>query len=281
MKREETRRSDRIKLTLPLEVHGTDENGQGFEVEARTSVLSRHGARIHLNRRLERDQTVRIVNLMGRRAADFRVVGAVTPFSAEGGEYGVEYLNHGENIWGIQFPPLGAGETAESIAMLECRNCRSLELWPLSLVEVEVLQTSGILSKLCARCQTTAPWSYSDPQTIMAGPQGFSVENHKSAPAVGARGRERRRYRRVALRLPIRVRDYAGGVEITQCENISKGGLCFVSEKKYGIGEGLLVTCPYQSAGENIEVRAHVVGARKVEGSPHYIYGIQFARPSR
>jgi len=279
--KEEKRRSDRIMLSLPLAVHGTDEKGQAFEAAARTSVLSRHGARIRINRRLRRGQTVRLINMTVRCAADFRVVGAVTPFSAEGGEYGVEYLNHTENIWGIQFPPLGPGETAESNGVLECRNCRSLQLMPLSPIEVEVLQTSGILTKLCAQCQTTGPWSYSDRQIAAAGPEHPSAESQGNSPAGDARGRERRRHRRAPLRLPVRIRDYAGGVEITQSENISKGGLGFASEKKYQIGEGLMVTCPYQSTGENIEVRARVVSTREVEGSPRRIYGIRFASQGR
>jgi PilZ domain len=166
----------------------------------------------------------------------------------------------------------------ESNAVLECRSCQSLQFMPLSPIEVEVLQTSGILTKLCAQCQTTGPWSYSGRQIAAAGPERSSAESRGNSSAGGVRGRERRRHRRVPLQLPIRIRDYAGGVEITQSENISKGGLGFASGKKYQIGEGLMVTCPYQSSGENIEVRAHVVSTREVEGSSRRIYGIRFAR---
>jgi len=281
MKKEGKRRSDRIILTIPLQVHGTDDKGQRFEVEGRTSVLSRRGAQISVNRRLQRDQTIRLISLMSRLAADFRVVGAVTPFSAEGGEYGVEYLDHTENIWGIEFPPLRAGETAESNALLECRSCRTVELLSLSPTEVEVLQTSGILTKPCAHCQTTGPWSYSDRPLAMGEPPNAPEEGQEEAATGGARGRERRRHQRAQLRLPVRIRDYSGGVEITQSENISKGGLCFASEKKHEIGEGLLVTCPYQSTGENIEIRAHVASAREVEGSSRIAYGVRYPRQGR
>ena len=272
----EQRRSDRILLTVPLTIEGTDDKGQSFQTDARTSVLNRHGARIRVNRRLRAGETVRITNLMGRRSSDFRVVGPVSPFSEEGGEYGVACLHPSENIWGIQFPPLRPGETAEPKALLECRNCGHVKLSRVSLVEVEVLETSGILKIRCETCNTTSPWSYAQKRIVMEDPAGMAAQAQGNAASPAAQGSERRRYRRVALQLPVRVRDYGGGAEIMRSENISKGGFCFVSEKQYRLGEGIMVTCPYNSTGENIEVRARVVSRRETEGNPRKIYGVQF-----
>jgi c-di-GMP-binding flagellar brake protein YcgR len=95
------------------------------------------------------------------------------------------------------------------------------------------------------------------------------------------RGNERRRFRRVSLQLPVRICDYDGGVEITRSENISKGGFCFVSEKGYQLGEGIMVTCPYNSTGENIEVRARVVSCSETKGNSRKVYGVQFLKPNR
>jgi len=277
----EKRRSDRILLTLPLSVQGTDEKGQPFQVEAQTSVLNRHGGRIRVNRRLRAGEIVRIVNQVGRHSSDFCVVGPVSPFSEKGGEYGVEHLDPSENIWGIQFPPLREGETAESNALIECRNCGQVKLAALSLVEVEVLQTSGILRKHCERCAATSPWSYAEQQGAGSAPAGPAGPAQETAPAPGARGRNRRRYRRVALQLPVRICDYNGVVEVTRSENISKGGFCFISEKPYPIGEGIMVTCPYNSTGHNIEVRARVVSCRETQGNPRKVYGVQFTEHDR
>ncbi len=277
----EKRRSDRILLTLPLSVQGTDEKGQAFHVDAQTSVLNRHGGSIRVNRRLRAGETVRIINLVGRHSSDFCVVGPVVPFSEKGGEYGVEYLNPSESIWGIQFPPLREGESAESNALLECRKCGEVKLVALSLVEVEVLQTSGILRKHCERCDATSSWSYTERQVAMPAPAGPGSQTQEGTPAPVAQGRERRRFRRVALQLPVRVCDYDGGVEITRSENLSKGGFCFISEKPYPIGEGIMVTCPYNSTGENIEVRARVVSCRETRGNPRKVYGVQFTDRDR
>jgi PilZ domain len=272
----EKRRSDRIMLTIPLSVQVTDEEGRPFQVDARTSVLNRQGGRIHINHRLRAGETVRIVNLLGRRSSDFRVIGPVSPFSDSGGEYGVEYLDVQENIWGIQFPPLGDGETAGSNALLECRDCHQVKLTSLSLVEVEVLQTSGILRKYCEHCGATVRWSYTEKKIAMSGPEGPGAQAGKDITVADSQGRIRRRYTRVSLQLPVRIRDYDGGVEITRSENLSKGGLCFISDKTYQIGEGIMVTCPYNSTGESIEVRARVASYREIEGNPRRVYGVQF-----
>lgn len=269
----EKRRSARIRLTIPLMVEGVDGEGRVFQADGRTLVLNRHGGRIRVQSRLRAGDTVRITNLVRRRSSDFRVVGPVFPFSEEGGEYGVEYLHPDEDIWGIQFPPLQPGETDKSNALLECRKCGRVQLVAVSLVEVEVLDTFGILKRDCETCGATGSWSYTKKPTTLPSPAEAKACN--SAPPT-ASGRERRRYGRIALQLPVRIRDYNGGVEITRSENISKGGFCFMSEKQYQAGEGILVTCPYSSKGDNIEIRARIAACLATEGNPRRIYGVQF-----
>jgi hypothetical protein len=150
------RRSDRIMLTIPLRVQGTDPSGTPYNEDARTVILNRHGARIQLPRRLLSGETVRLVNLIIRREADFRVVGPVGPLTEKGGEFGVEYVDGKDNIWGIHFPT--PEDESRSKALLECRRCHGAALTPVSLVEVEVLETSGILSQACPHCGVTTPW---------------------------------------------------------------------------------------------------------------------------
>lgn len=277
----EKRRSDRILLTIPLSIQGKDENGQPFQLDAQTSILNRHGARIRVNRRLHAGEIVRITNLVGRRSSDFRVVGPVAPFTRRGGEYGVEYVDQTENIWGIQFPPALSGEATEPTALLECRKCGQVRLSPVSLVEVEVLETSGILKKQCESCGVVSLWSYAEHRT---GASGAGAQGGVASGAAGpsdAPGRERRRHRRVSLQLPVRICDYDGNIEITRSENISKGGFCFISETPYEVGEGVMVTCPYNSKVQNIEVRARIASRREIEGTPARVYGVQFLESSR
>lgn len=270
----EKRRTDRLMLTIPLRVKGTDPKGRSFECEARTLILNCHGARIAIVQSIASGQRIRITNLVGRREADFRVVGPTSPATEQGGEWGVEYLNLKDNIWGIQFPPPAPGGADDSAALLECLTCHAVALRKVSLVEVDVLSTSGIVSKPCENCNGLSRWGYAEKQLAMdgcAGEAGTPAEPH------GA-GKEsnQRRHRRVSLQLPVLIRDYNGGVEITRSENVSKGGFCFTSEKDFQIGEGIMAACPYSGAEKSLEVRARIVRRRAVEGSNRKIYGVRY-----
>lgn len=276
----EKRRSDRVMLTVPLLIHGTDAKGHALKEDARTVTLNRHGARIQTSLKLQPRQIIRLVNLLGRREADFRVVGLVSPITDKGGDWGVEYLDPKENIWGIRFPPPSESESAESKALLECRTCHMVALMRLSLVEVEVLETSGIISRPCQSCEIMTLWGHAEKQVAMAGPPDEAAMMAEAQAQLTAKGADQRRHRRIALQLPVLVRDYYGGGEITKSENISKGGFCFVSEKTYHVGGGVLAVCPYNPGGQNIEVRARIVRCKAIEGTNRKIYGVRYDQQS-
>jgi hypothetical protein len=269
----EKRRSDRLMLTVPLRVHGRNPKGEDFTEEARTVTLNRHGARIQISRPLIAGQTIRINNLVSRREAAFRVVGPVSPRTEKGGEWGVECVDHQLNIWGIQFPPVASDED-DSTALMECRSCHNIAVLHLSLVEVEVLETSGLLSKPCESCNKTTTWGYAERQVAMGAPPGEAAMLTEADRA--ASGAEQRRHRRVSLQLPVLVRDYYGGVEITKSQNVSKGGFCFTSEKDHLVGEGVLVACPYSASEHSIEVRAKIVRRTDVRGTKQRVYGVRY-----
>lgn len=153
----------------------------------------------------------------------------------------------------------------------------------LSLVEVEVLETSGLLLRPCATCELATPWGYAEKPVAMAGPpeEAAMVADAQAEARAAARGGiDQRKHRRVSLLLPISIRDYYGGVEITKTENVSKSGFCFVSEKEYHIGSGILVVCPYNPSGQNIEVRARIVRQTLVEGTNRKVYGVRYETPA-
>jgi hypothetical protein len=95
-------------------------------------------------------------------------------------------------------------------------------------------------------------------------------------------GSDRRRHRRICLQLPVLVRDYYGGVEISKSENVSKGGFCFASEKTYHVGQGIMAVCPYNSSSsQNIEVKARFVRRHLLEGTQRKLYGVRYDPPGR
>src|SRR5690348_5858771 len=97
------RRSDRIRMAIPILVAGRDPSAGEFAEETRTLVVNRGGTLILLKHPLHADDPLRIFNLISDAAADFRVVGPTSEVTSEGTEWGVEYLKDGVNIWGIDF----------------------------------------------------------------------------------------------------------------------------------------------------------------------------------
>ncbi|MDE3181702.1 MAG: PilZ domain-containing protein [Acidobacteriota bacterium] len=283
----ERRRSDRLMLTVPLWVFGTDEKGDPFECEGRTIDVSRHGARIRVARPLRSGDELRIVNQLNRREAVFRVAGPVAPLTESGGEFalagplstkpekrsefGMECLDLTADLWGIRFPPTTGDQDAEPKALVSCRECKSSELARLTLSEVDVLDTAGIISHFCPACKGVTPWGYSQ----IGGKPGVR-EPGKPEAADPQTPREKRKHRRVLLQLPTLIRDYFGGVEITKSENVSKGGICFASEKNYQIGEGIMVACPYNKASQDIEVQGVITSVKDLEGAHRKVYGVRY-----
>ncbi|MGH9405191.1 MAG: PilZ domain-containing protein [Terriglobia bacterium] len=278
----ERRRSDRLTITLPLLVRGVDENGDRFECDAQTVNVSREGARIRVSRSLATGQQVSVRNKLTQREATFRIAGPLVPLTEKGGEFGfmgpistdlqlAKPTGAGgdmaASLWGIRFPPLTAGQDSRPKALLACRQCGGAEVAPVTIMEVDVLDSSGILARDCSVCQVSTPWGYA-PEDLAAAAGPRSAEE----PA----GAERRKHRRVVLQMPILIRDYFGGVEITTSENVSKGGASFASEKTYQIGEGVLIACPYHKSNQNIEVPGHVVSRREVAGTNRRIYGVRY-----
>jgi len=274
------RRSDRLMLTVPLQVSGEDPKGGEFNVSMRTITLNRHGARIMSPRLLSSGQTIHITNLVSHREAEFRVVGPLSPHSEKGGEWGVECIDGQENIWGIKFPPAPPGQEAESAALLECRQCHTVALLRVSLVEFEVLGASGIMTKTCENCKENTPWGYAEKQVAMSAPAGGKTEAVEAGSSGGPSkgGADLRRHRRVALQLPVLVRDFSGEFEVTKSENVSKGGFCFSSEREFHVGEGVMVACPYSGGNQSLEVRAKIVRRQTTEGSNRKVYGVRYSQ---
>jgi hypothetical protein len=271
------RRSERLLLTIPIRVEGVDVNGHAFSENTRTLIINRQGACIHLKRRVPPGATLVITTLLGNREAKFRLVGPTQPLSAEGGEWGVECLDEKSNLWGIGFPP-PLHEEEQAAALLECRQCHSVNMTPLSLIERDVLTSSGLLTKACATCGRLTTWGL--PEKAL----GIPVPGQEAEPSVSELlepprpEANRRQHGRISLKLPIRVRSFFGAEEFTKSENISKGGLCFISAMRCELGEVLLVTCPFEKGGHNIEVRTNVVRRHELAGANRFIYGLRYEK---
>jgi hypothetical protein len=262
-----------LLITVPIQVEGIDQKGEKFAEQTRTIVVNRQGARIYMKRSVTPGSVLRITTMTGHRSAKFRVVGPTQPPSGEGGEWGVECEEPQSNIWGIGFPPpsLMDGMCA---ALIECHRCQAVKLAHLSLVEHEVLGTSGLLVRECEACGRPTSWSYSEAHLSVPCDDAGGAIPYPERLAEDRAVANRRAHSRVALQMPMRVRSFYGTEEFTRTENVSRGGVCFITDRSYEVGEVLLITCPYETGGHNIEIRALVVRRRELQGTGRKIYGL-------
>ena len=258
MGQNERRETERVMLKIPIRVIYFSSGNSSFSEDTRTVEVNRAGGRIKLRHRIAPDDTLRIVNLENLAEADFLVVGMTRSQSPEVSEWGVECTDSRRNIWGVEFPEALAAEDSRAAAMLECQGCQKQVLRILSLVDVSMMDSAGSLDRLCQQCGELTPWIYTD---IGRRPKAPADCGAAASPPVAAKwdGKtERRLQRRVALKLPVLVRNGQGEAAISKTENVSKGGVAVVLGLVLNLGEMVTVACPYTAGTQNLEQKGEI-----------------------
>jgi PilZ domain-containing protein len=277
MDQPEQRRTERLLLAIPIRVMGTDLTGEAFTEDTKTLVINQAGARIALEHRLAADDSIRIVNLENYSEADFRIVGPTRLGESNAAEWGVECSEPGRNIWGIELPPPLSREGADAGALLECRACESQGFWPVTLMEVEVLNTTGLINRACTKCKKITYWTYVD---VGRRPRPFSPNEPVAPPPRDAevkKKQEKRREKRMAMKLPVLVREAGGEEETSKSENVSKGGLAVSLALDLKVGDQIQVICPY-TGSQDIPQKGEVRQRAKFDFGGKRMYGIRYVK---
>jgi len=268
------RRSDRVTVEIPIEVSGSDATGRDFYDNARTLVVSRHGAKILLTRKLVPEQEIAIRCSGTGKEGACRVVGHITE-EAEGYTYGVSFLDAEVNPWGIEFPPASEAEKALGRVVLECSRCHTRELAYLEGYELEVLQARQSLSRRCRRCNDTSIWKKPFAQEL--APEG------SPPPPVREEDREKRSAPRTNLKVMACVRyldveQMEMVEEIVTTRNLSSNGLSFESRKQYAEGAKIEVAVPFTTGGGNIFIPSRIFYVQHSPDSEVTLYGAAYIR---
>ena len=262
------RASDRINVEIPIEVAGIDCLGVQFFDRTHTLVISRHGGKLALERKLAPQQEVTIRCLATGLEADARVVGQIEE-SSRPYYYGIKFLDEEENIWDIEFPPLTDSEGALGRVVLECGGCKNREVIYLDDFELEVLEANGHLSRSCKRCRDVSLWRKS--RAEMPGPEVATL-----TPPVPTQLQDKRREPRREMRVAACVRTARIGQDLVKTRSVSRGGLCFTSPWEYVKGEAIEVAVPYSPGGDNIFLPAKIVRLKFLASEGTRIYGVAF-----
>lgn len=254
------RRSDRIFSLLPIRVDGVDASGAEFVEDTQTVSLSEYGACISLSRVLQPDSKVVITNLRSGTQATFRVVGEIRHVFSDRGEWGLELVDLAVSIWGIDFNPPPV--EFQPKVMIRCSRCQDTRLSLLNSIEYDVLLYTGMLTRQCDHCGETTRWLPSEPAAAGA---------RKRAPQPGA---ERRRQRRRNLTMLMRIRRGSGETEVVQTVDASTSGICFVSRRRYHLGEDIFLRLPPPRGEMPVETKGRIV--RSVQTSEGQHYGVSY-----
>ncbi len=283
------RRSDRVSLSIPIQVMGTDVSGSYFTEQAKTIVLSRHGAAIILNRRLAPNQEIVIRRPVANKDAECRVVGQIGG-QAGGYVYGVALLDSNVNLWGIEFPPPPEPGEAVGRVLLQCGGCGSQEVTYLNELELEVFQANLSIELSCKSCRDTTHWKEADyeprkkpkaaPQplrptgTVDAGPVAPGVVGVEEQP----RTQNERKHLRVRTAISACIRHAGFQDEVINTENVSRAGFCFKSPKEYVVGSKIEVAVPYTPGPANIFVPGRIVRSRAIRSAALFEYGVAYIK---
>jgi hypothetical protein len=98
------RRSQRLALTVPVNISGKHPNGQNFTADASTLVVNAHGALIVLHEAVQMKQALNLRNVRTGEQLPCEVC-AVNVNRTGAREVAVEFLQPSPRFWHVTFPP--------------------------------------------------------------------------------------------------------------------------------------------------------------------------------
>jgi len=111
----ERRRTLRVALSLPVVVHGQNDQGQKFCVRAMTRAVNQQGALLVMDQVVIPGQSLLLVNENTSRSTETRV--AHVRRERDGKLFvGLEFVNPDTNFWKMTFPAPGARPLRRPVA---------------------------------------------------------------------------------------------------------------------------------------------------------------------
>jgi hypothetical protein len=101
--------------------------------------------------------------------------------------------------------------------------------------------------------------------------------------ALDSQGRpvNRRKHMRVRVNFTACIKLPQGATDIVECENMSKGGLCFRSRRQHAPGSTIEIAAPFSPGTAAIFVPATIRRAEPLGDGRFFRYGVAYAEPKR
>jgi hypothetical protein len=273
------RRSERVLLRIPIRVEGKDTLGDAFDETTYTLVVNQSGGLIVVTHLLQPGGVVKITNLNNQVSCFFQVVMRAARSLSGTPEWGVKCLEPEVEIWGVHFParPEGHADAGLIHVLLECRECSSREMAPLTVEQYRRLVAHSSLPRPCPKCDFPRDWTFA---VIEVGPDRPSPGLPASSISELASQREveRRQEKRLGVKLPLGIRLPDGGEETSTTENISKTGLCFACNLELQVGERVYVRVGLDSPDERRDIPARIMWRRPANDKGRAFYGAKLEK---
>jgi phage FluMu protein Com len=154
----QSRRSCRVALSVPIRVIGIDYRGMDFTEEASTIIVNLHGAKIRLVHQLMPDSEIRMLSIPTGQDSLFRVVSKLQSPELKFTYWGVESMEPGKNIWGVEIPALRPGFQIKTAVMMECPKCSKRESIFTEETLLATLEEKGGMERTCPACKNLGLW---------------------------------------------------------------------------------------------------------------------------
>lgn len=298
---EGVRRSSRIPKEIAILLTGSDIEGKVFSEQTKTVLLSRHGAGIVSRYKLSAEQELILRRLDTNKETEVRLVGQIG-VEDEVYTYGVAFLDSTNNFWGVQFPIPSQEEKEARVVIMECGSCQTRETVEQSDLESDVYRINEGIVRYCKNCGSSTFWKRGSEDTevapavvemVQSRSIGWVDEEEQSPmpapvavaaatePTPAARRENRRKHVRTKVSFQACVRSFAHGDDIVNCEDVSRGGLCFKSRKPYSEKFKIEVAVPYTPGMQNFFTPAEIVHVRELKGEKKFRCGVAYLKGGR
>lgn len=275
-----SRRSDRVSLTVFLEAEGIDSQSQPFKEVAKTTLISRHGAILILNRALEPGLRIELRRKARHESHRHGLVQIVRKLGElDGGHlYSVAIIDPNNDLWGIEFPPFADSSDALARMLLECSYCRNREVVHLSEMELKGFETNRGIARHCKACGVPTIWIQAHHEHLKKD----SIQGNGTEPRTDASGEsgsaERRHSARTKAHLTVCIRPADSDDELAVSEEISLGGMSFRSRRRFSPGTRVDVAVPYTEGSANIFVPARIIHSEEIPNAGLFRHGIEYLK---
>jgi hypothetical protein len=90
----------------------------------------------------------------------------------------------------------------------------------------------------------------------------------------------KRRHVRIRVSFSACIRHPAHADEVVECENVSKGGVCFHSLQQYPLDSVMEVAAPFSPGEMTLFVPARIKRVEPLSGGKVFRYGVEYIKPA-